>query len=216
MAKTNNLRGGLDLTAPEIVTVQTFEDGEDNGLARPAKPGRIDPRQINTLRDDDTTDRPSLSSADTATDLQAVTGTTTITTLPEPNPVEKAVTSAVRSRVRKLAIVSVLSVPVAFTVAAIFGFLPLMTILVAWSAALVLGGPLKSAIEVSVMKCLTLKLWVEVAATVFLIGATAATTGVVWQWCMAAAVAVCLIHRLVFSLQASQTKIAVIEETVEA
>lgn len=129
--------------------------------------------------------------------------------------VESVVKSAVRTKVSRFTLCLVLLVPVAATLAYLFGQIALPALLAVAFGSLATGKQLKTFLDRSILKMLATEVWVEIIVIAGIIVGTITTEGVVWQWIVTAGLIVCLIHRLVFSLQNAKEQITVIQVQVE-
>lgn len=223
----DKLRGGLSDNDDEVVLISTIDTDNAGPKTRrspkpPSKPGRMPPplsRDVNTITADEPNDGPDRESdvnatLNTASPNNAPTSNDTVVDLPvirpprqsrqfDPNQSAK---DALNAKVRKLVWTVILVMAGIVTLASLVQILPVLTIVVCWGLVLFLGGPIKEVVAAGIMTVLTLRLWVEIASVGFLIFATMTTSGLVWQWCVTAAIVTCLLHRLVFSIQTAQAR----------
>ena len=129
--------------------------------------------------------------------------------------VASVVESTVRAKVSRFTLCLVLLVPVAATLAYLVGQIALPALLAVALGSLATGKQLKTFLDRSILKMLATEVWVEIIVIAGIVVGTITTDGVVWQWIVTAGLIVCLLHRLVFSLQNAKEQITVIQVQVE-
>lgn len=150
---------------------------------------------------------------------------TTQTSVPTPHEVpevenvdtalDSVIKSTVRTKVSQFTLCLVLLVPVAATLAYLFGQISPAALLAVALSSLATGKQLKTFLDRSILKMLATEVWVEIIVIAGIIVGTITTEGIVWQWIVTAGLIVCLLHRLVFSLQNAKEQITVIKVQVE-
>jgi hypothetical protein len=120
------------------------------------------------------------------------------------DPAETAARSALRARLRKVAVVCVLAIPVASFALTLWA-MPLMTalyVLGGTAFALVFVGPMiKDAIENGLFKFVTAKLWIEAVAAVAIVFGLLWTSGIAWEWCVSVTLAALVVRSYVQAVQ---------------
>lgn len=206
---------------------------------RPARPSRIERPRVNTLTDDDSAvDIGGAAAAATETavgrrtiripapdhagdpdrppkyraDPYAIADEPAAAPPGYVNPVAAAARAVLRQRALRLALIAVLAVPAAVVALYLAGLVAGHTVAITLGAVILFGGSVRDALADGLVAVMTLRLWIEGAATVLLLTGLFAGVPEVWVWTITVSVAYLLVRMYFVAVSVARaSRLAVLE-----